>query len=233
MEATLIAVVGASGGVGCSTVAAHLAWAAHADRACLVDADLDGGAIDVTVGVDHVLGPRWGDFGSLRGTADGAAILDVLPRTSRYAVLAAGHGGAPPEVVQSVLTGLREACGFVVLDVGRPANLRRELLGPDDLVLVITGLGVRHLADLARAADDLSALTNPVQLLTRGPKGLGDLGDSVSAHVGVPILGHWPDDPRVIRDVERGLAPGERARGFERLAVAALGLAGPAFARSA
>ncbi len=233
MEATVIAVIGASGGLGCSTAAAHLAARASARPVCLLDGDTDAGAVDVTAGVDHVLGPRWGDFGGLRGRADGAAILSALPAGSRYAVLAGGRGGAPAEVVQAVVAGLRQICGLVVVDVGRHRNLTPELLRPDDLVLVLTGLGVRHLADLDRISDDVGELAAPVHLITRGPKGLGHLGEVVATHVGLPVLGHWSDDAGVARDLERGVSPGARRRGFDALADAALDLVRRDLRRSA
>ena len=233
MEATVIAVVGASGGVGCSTAAAHLAGRFPSGRVCLLDAESRTGAIDVTAGLEHVPGPRWGDFEGLRGRADGLAILQALPSSSRYAVLAGGRGGAPPEVVEAVLAGLRDACDLVVLDVGRLSGLPPGILRADDLGLVLTGLGVRHLADLDRIVDDLELLPAPFQLVTRGAKGLALLGQVVSTHVGLPVLGHWADDAGVPRDLERGIAPGARSRGFDRLADAALTAVRPALGRSA
>ncbi len=233
MEATLIAVVGASGGVGCSTAAAHLAARAPSEPVCLVDGDTDAGTIDVTAGLDHVLGPRWGDFGRLRGQADGEAIMAALPSGERYAVLAGGRGGASTEVVRSVVSGLRRACGLIVLDVGRLAVLPSRVLAPDDLVLVVTGVGVRHLAALDRIHEDLRELSAPVHLLTRGPKSLSHLGQVVSSHVDLPVIGHWADDPAVARDLERGVAPGARRRGLDALADAALALALPHLRRSA
>lgn len=233
MEATLIAVVGASGGVGCSTAAAHLAARAPAEPVCLVDGDTGAGAVDVTAGLDHVPGPRWGDFGRLRGQADGEAIMAALPSGRRYAVLAGGRGGASTVVVRSVVVGLRRACGLIVIDVGRLAVLPPDLLAPDDLVLVVTGLGVRHLADLDRIGGDLGELAAPVHLLTRGPRSLAHLGEVVSTHVGLPVIGHWADDPAVARDLERGVAPGTRRRGLDTVADAALALARPDLRRSA
>lgn len=233
MEATVIAVVGASGGLGCSTAAAHIAARSPARPVCLLDADTEAGAVDVTAGLDHVLGPRWGDFGGLRGRADGAAILSALPSGSRYAVLAGGRGGAPTEVVQAVVTGLRDCCGQVVVDVGRLANLIPGLLRPEDLVLVLTGLGVRHLADLDRISDDVRELVAPVHVITRGAKSLSHLGEVVATHVSLPVLGHWSDDAAVGRDLERGVSPGARRRGFDVLADAALEQARRSLRRSA
>ncbi len=118
MTALVVGVLGASGGLGTSTAAAHLAWRAARRRTVLVDASPAGGALDVHVGIDHLPGPRWSAFARLRGAADGAAVLAALPRTERYAVLAGDAGPPPPAVLGSVVRGLVADGDLVVLDLG-------------------------------------------------------------------------------------------------------------------
>lgn len=204
----VISVVGASGGVGTTTLAALLAWVAGVNApTVLVDADPRIGAIDVTCGVEHVDGLRWPDLSALRGSADGPALVARLPRTTRYAVLASAGPDVPAEVVRGVVDALATAADTVVLDAGRTPD--PGLLDRSDVVLVVTGLGVRHLADAERAVDRVGR-TRPTLLVTRGSRRLARLAAPLAAHLGLEHVTHWSDDPRLPRQLEVGLAPGTR-----------------------
>lgn len=228
MDATVIGVMGASGGLGTTTAAAHIAWCAAAAETVLLDADPSRGAVDVQVGVEHLPGPRWNDFSRLRGTTDGPAVAAALPRTSRYAVLAAGpappRGAVSESVVMSVVDGLARHTDLLVMDLGSDLPHRVPLLARCHLLVVVTGLGVRRLADLDRLTFDLTSADEvsdggvpAAHLLTRGARRHVDLGEQVATHANLPLLGHWPDDQRVAADLERGIPPGERTHGLDTI----------------
>lgn len=68
-------------GVGASTLAALLARELT-ERGCksvLVDADLNGGGLDVLLGVEDEDGSRFGDISAPLGKVDGKALLRELP----------------------------------------------------------------------------------------------------------------------------------------------------------
>ena len=226
MPGHVIGVLGASGGVGATTVAAHLAWRSPAPVTVLADAAPTGrGALDVHVGIDHLPGPRWPAFSRLRGAADGAAVTTALPRTSRYAVLSGSSAApAPPATVtRAVLVGLADHADLLVLDLGSGLLSVQPALDLCTTVVVVAGLGVRRLADLDQVAADLHrradlSAAGEVVLLTRGSRRLTDVADEVSLHVDLPLLGHWADEPRVAADLERGIPPGEHTHGLDALA---------------
>ncbi len=120
----LVAVVGASGGSGASTLAAAVASAA-ADigrSVVLVDGAAGGAGIDVVLGIEHVPGVKWPDLAGCLGPVDGPGLLSRLPHSGSVAVLshcresAVRVGGT---AVQGVLTGLVDVVDLVVLDAPR------------------------------------------------------------------------------------------------------------------
>lgn len=211
-----VVVAGASGGLGTSTAAAHLCWRAAPTMGCLVDSTY--GSIDVTTGLDHVVGPRWDAFCRLEGPANGAAILSALPSTSRYAVLAGGVQTPPPDVVTTVVESLAEHADLLVVDAGSVDVLDQSWLTTADALVLLAGVGVRHLADVDRVTERLAEAALPVHLVTRGPRRRASLGEQVAWHTGFPLLGHWADDPAVARDLERGVPPGRHTHGFDPMA---------------
>ncbi|HSO66113.1 MAG TPA: pilus assembly protein FlpE, partial [Ornithinibacter sp.] len=147
-----LAVVGASGGLGASTLALAVGrrLAATGPPAVVVDLDLARGGLEVTAGVEHLPGRRWDDLRGVRGRVPPDALLSSLPGEAGCAVLSARGGSAlevPERAVLDVLESLAAAPVRVVLDV--PATspaLAPALTGPS-LVLVVLGLRARALAD--------------------------------------------------------------------------------------
>ncbi len=217
-SARVVGVLGASGGVGASTLAAALAWrAGRRGAAVLVDGQLDGGGIDVTAGVEHLPGLRWGDLADLRGSA--GAVLAELPEDRGVRVLAAGRGATPqrrpvPDSAVLEVVDALAVSGQLVIDLPRVGALREQLVGRCALVLVLAGLHVRALADADAAVEALvdgaDSLPAEVALVTRGPRARVDLAEAVEQHLGLPHLAHIADEDRVVRAAERGEWPGER-----------------------
>lgn len=181
MEAAVLGVVGGSGGVGASTFAAVLAYAADG---MLVDLDGTGGGIDVLLGVERVAGARWSQLRLDGGRLDPDALVRGLPRWGPVPVLAADAGSPPAVQVGQVIDAATEQ-GPVVLDLPRgPCPTREAALAQCALVIVVASATVRGIAAARAVVDGLTGV--PVGLVVRRaavrPQELGRL-------VGAPVLG--------------------------------------------
>lgn len=228
------AVVGASGGLGASTLALAVGrrLAATGPPSVVVDLDLLRGGLEVTAGIEHLPGRRWDDLRHVRGRVPPEALLGVLPAEEGCAVLSA-RGGAPPQVpgaaARDVVAALAAGPARVVLDLPLTSPVLPDVLESGALVVLLVGLRTRALAD-ADAAVSCLLDRNPapgsppdVRLVTRGGRAGPDVVDEVVAHLGVAHLHHLPDDPHVPRDAERGLFPGTGRDGVRRCADAVVG----------
>lgn len=227
------AVVGASGGLGASTLALAVGrrLAATGPPSVVVDLDLSRGGLEVTAGIEHLPGRRWDDLRHARGHLSPEALLSVLPAEDGCAVLSA-RGGAPPgvpaeaaaDVVASLLTGPAR----VVLDLPLGSPLLPVVTASGALVVLLSALSTRALADADAAVSRLldgadEAQDQPsngldVRLVTRGRRAGADVVDEVVAHLGVAHLHHLADDAHVPRDAERGLFPGSGRDALRRCA---------------
>jgi hypothetical protein len=230
---TVLGVLGASGGIGGSTLAVALGLtAARTERAagsvaavCCVDGHLSRGGLDVTACVEHRPGLRWGDLSGVRGEVPGEDLLAELPEVAGVRLLSASPGAGPvppapgPAVprlpgtvaVEAVLRALRRSTRLVVVDVP-PGAAAEPFLVACDAVVLLSGATARHLADAA-AASALAAVHCPRRwLIVRGSPRGSDLPEAMAAHLGLPLVGRWRDEPRLAVDAERGRAPGSARR---------------------
>ncbi len=199
---TVIAVVGASGGLGTSTLALAVGrrLAATGPPSLVVDLDLDGGGLDVTAGVEHLPGRRWPALTDVRGRVDAGLLLASLPEEDGCRLLSAGGpaaGPVPHRAVDDVLASLVASPSRTVVDCARglppPGVLR---VSP--IVLLVMSLGTRGLADGDARLEALLGLAGAsgrppdVWLVTRSPGRAGrEVLDDVVAHLGVQHL--WGD----------------------------------------
>lgn len=238
--------------MGASTLAAAIAAAravqapgpAHATRggSTLVDLDLMGGGIDVTVGLEHVSGPRWPDLMRARGRVDGPALRRLLPRADDCAVLAAdgrrwagagdrdGSGDradprtvgprALPTPVLTVIDALRQAGPPIIIDC--PATSVGEVRRAGDLLILVGSTSVRGLADLDAAVaaflDDEPPNADTMLLVLRGGTADDEVLDAITDQTGIPLFAHLADDRRVTRTEARGDWPG-RSGSLRRVAL--------------
>ena len=211
MDHRVMGVIGASGGLGVSTLAVALAVRAgpHVGATVAVDGEHLGGALDVTACLEHLPGLRWPDLAAAAGSLDGAALLQALPAEGATRVLAGSSGALGEEVVRASLAGLARVCGVVVVDLGRSlwlADLCTDLV-------VVAGTSARHLADATGLASRVHELDRPAVLCLRTSRGDPVSPEEVSVHLDLPLGGSLPDDPRVGVDADRGRAPGGRSSG--------------------
>lgn len=218
---SVIGVVGGSGGVGASSFAAVMA--AVAGGALLVDLDVAGGGIDVTLGIESTSGARWSGLRLAGGRLEPDALVGGLPRWGSVPVLAADVADLGADAVLQVLDVAR-GTGPVVLDLPRRSCPERTAaMVHCALVVVLARADVDGLVAAHALADGLPEL--PSGLVCRR----GEVGSANAARlVGVPLLGELPalggSQPvlnphrlptaaaRVAAGVLRGLRPGLEGR---------------------
>jgi hypothetical protein len=211
MDHQVLGVIGASGGLGVSTLAVALAARAVGEvgATVAVDGAPGGGALDVTACVEHLPGLRWADLAAAEGSIDGAALLRELPAEGPARVLA-GRGPVPPDdVIRAVVSGLARVCGLTVLDLGGSVRWADECT---DLLLLV-GTTARQLADGGGIAERLHGLGVPTALVLRARRGEAVSPEEVAAHLDLPLAAVVRDDPRVAQDADRGRPPGARGSG--------------------
>jgi hypothetical protein len=189
---SVLAVVGAVGGVGATTVAIACAVGAGAD-CLLVDADPDSPGLDLPLGIPEGAGVRWSQIPDTSEPLDPGSLRSALPEVGGVWVVTGWHVGRGPGAsgdpggfpgagpVAGVLGVGRAEFPRTVMDAGRGAPV--GLTGPGDalaLVLPATLAGVvagrRALAGFG--AQQVVVLLRPTGWLP---------ADEVAEQLGVPI----------------------------------------------
>jgi secretion/DNA translocation related CpaE-like protein len=222
----VIGVVGASGGIGTSTVATSLAWSATAlgRDVVLVDFDMGGGGLDLPLGLEGVDGLRWPDLADARGVVSSGALRASLPGHDRLRVLAAGRSGgghdqrAPStpseEAVSAVLDAGRRSGGVVVADLGRLVDVAAgSALHLCDHVVLVVAAEVRSVAAAGMLSRAVHRVCADVRLVVRAgargrlrPRDIGEaLGLRCTATVeSEPAIGTAADRGELGRALGRG-----------------------------
>ena len=228
-RAPVVAVLGGSGGVGASTLAAALAQlgAERPNGAALVDVDPAGGGIDLLLGAEQVTGWRWPGLRAAEGQL--GDLRPQLPVVEGVSVVSMARGATldlAREPLAAVVGGLRSWHSLVVVDPGRSlAPAAREAVRLASRHLVVVAGGIRGVA-AARQTIAALGLEHPEVVLRRWPGGLPL--DLVAEAVGHPVVAVLPEERRLRSAAERGEPPARGARRGYRKVVAKLlaGLAG-------
>jgi secretion/DNA translocation related CpaE-like protein len=227
-RAPVVAVVGGSGGVGASTLAAAIAQLAGErpvgdgpHGAALVDVDCLGGGIDLLVGAERTGGWRWPRLNGAEGHL--GDLRPYLPVVDGVSVVAMSRGPTVDlarEPLAAIVGALRAWHALVVIDAGRSlAPATREALRLAGRQLVVVGGGVRG---AAAARQTVAALgLDRAELVLRGGRG-GLPAGVVAEAVGRPVVTRLPDERGLVAAAERGEPPARGARRQYRRAVAAL-----------
>lgn len=204
----VVAVVGASGGVGASVLAVALArQAARSDLRCvLVDADATGGGLDLVVSSEPLVGSRWADLAQARGRLASSALIDALPRYGEVALLS--HGTEPVDVaaeaMTSVIAAARGGSDLVVLDL--PRQLLDDALAEHiDIVVLVVANRLRAVnagASMLRLLRTYRMTTHVVVRDFRRPGGIerADVEDALAVTAACVV----DDDLATARAVEYG-----------------------------
>lgn len=217
-DATLVAVVGGSGGAGASCFAGALALTASREGydTLLLDADPLGGGIDMVLGDEDVQGVRWSDLAATQGRISGASLRRALPRSSGLSMLSWDRGdtpAVPAEAMRSVLAAARRSHDLVVVDVPRrldPAG--EEVLTRAATTLLVVAAEIRAVAAATRVLGQLRAVTAEVGLVVRGPGPTGLDAETVSRTLGLSLTASMRNDARIARAIDEGLGPSTRRR---------------------
>lgn len=214
-RAPILTVLGGSGGVGASTLAAGLAWRAarQGRRVALVDLDPLGGGIDLLLGVEQVDGWRWPRLNSADGfltdlaphlpQVDGVAVLS-MPRRSGSDVAR--------EPLGAVLASLQRSHELVVCDPGRmPGIATRECLRLSQSVVLLVGTAVRSVAAAQHVVSTLD-LRDARVVVRRLPGGTVP-HHAIEDALDFPVVGEVAEDARLRTAAEAGDAPPLGGRG--------------------
>ena len=169
----IVAVLGASGGCGASTLATALAIAAAGSvgRTLLIDGAPDGGGLDLILGAESVPGIRWPDLGDARGRLSSRTLDQALPHPHGIALLSHARplAHAPePEAIASVLDAARRGYDLVIVDLDdRRSAFAAHVLEHADTVIVIMAASVRGIAAGLGAVEALSVLPGRIVIALR------------------------------------------------------------------
>lgn len=216
----VVCVLGGSGGVGASTLAAGLALTRRrrGGTAALVDLDPLGGGIDLLLGAERTPGWRWPSLVGARGEV--TDVRRFLPQVDGLTVVSMGRhaaGEAVPgspsvESVRAVLGALARHHDLVVVDAGRsPVACVRPVLAACRRTLLVAGTRVREVAAASAVIAGVDCAEPAV--VVRASPGSRVPPDVVARALGLQVLGGLPDDRTLVRAAEQGDLPGRHRRG--------------------
>lgn len=208
-EACMIAMVGAAGGVGVSTLAAATAFlgARRGAAAVLVDGDPSGAGIDLLVGAEGEPGLRWPDLDLAHDHVKASSLVAALPSREGVSLVSfdrrVATGAAAPTPVLSAVT---RGGDLVVADVPRHLDaLGLDLVARSTLTVLVVPERVRAVAAAQLLVERLTDLAAAVVVVSRAaPAGLGR--HDVARILGLAVVARIGGDRAVAPQAEHGLA---------------------------
>ncbi len=126
------------------------ALAVAAQPSVIVDLDVLGGGIELTLGIESTPGVRWSGLHAEGGRIDPVALREGLPRWADVAVLSCDRGSIEPAAVASVLAAARQL-GSTVVELGRADTAaRRVAVERCDLIVLLARGSVPGVAGARR-----------------------------------------------------------------------------------
>jgi pilus assembly protein CpaE len=209
-RARLVAVVGARGGVGASTLAANLAWflaEQHKRKTTLLDLDLQFGTASLAFDVEPSRGLR--DALEQPNRIDALLINSAAVRHSeRLTILASEESHEEdirydPTAVTLLLDELSRQAEFVIVDVPlHPSAYRAKVLPLARDIVIVTDLSLAGLRDAIRLSTQAQQLTQNARLLVVASR-TGGRASGVSVREFEKALGRkidtlLPEDPKAV-----------------------------------
>jgi len=214
----LICVVGGSGGVGATTLAAGLAFvAARTRRTMLIDADPRSGGLDLLMGAERTPGWRWPRLATARGHL--GDLTGQLPSVDDVDLLSMARGEAPgwelqAEQLTAVLLSAMRSHEMAVLDLSRSlGSAGSEALRRAGLAVLVVRDDVRGVAAGREVAREIERDCDRPGLVVRRGRSRMLEPTLVASGVGWPLLGSFDDDPALVLAAERGDPPARSGRG--------------------
>jgi secretion/DNA translocation related CpaE-like protein len=216
-RAPVVAVLGGSGGVGASTLAATLAClaAGRAGDAALVETDAVGGGIDLLLGAEAAGGWRWPRLSGAEGYV--GDLRPYLPKAAGVSLVSMSRGPAVDltrEPLAAIFGSLRRTHDLVVVDPGRGLTLAaRESLRLAIRVWRVVLGGVRGGA-AAREVVRAHQLEGAEWVVRRAGPGVS--AAVVEDTLGLPVVAELPADRALVAAAERGEPPTRAGRRYLR-----------------
>jgi len=216
-RATVIGVVGGAGGAGASVVAAAAAVVAArlGLDVVLIDADPDGGGVDLLLGAEDQPGARWCDLAGVTSVLAPDTLRAALPSAHGIHVLSVDRESVDPlprEAVAAVVDSAVAAYDLVVLDLprGRPEVLE-TLCSRCDVVLLVVTPDVRGASAAHRRLGGLRSLA-PVRLVVRQRPGAEIDADQLATWLDLDVVAEIAHDSRLSAAIDRGDPPASHVR---------------------
>lgn len=213
----LVCVLGGSGGVGASTLAAGLAFAAaRTHRTMLIDADPLSGGLDLLLGAERTPGWRWPRLATARGHL--GDLTGQLPSVDGIDVLSMARGESSPgwaphaEQLKAVLRSAVRSHTITVVDLPRALGSTWEALRRADLAVLVVRDDIRGIAAAREVVRDLEAECEQLGLVVRHGRSRLLEPKLVASGIGLPLLGSLTEDPSLVMAAERGDPPGRSGR---------------------
>lgn len=195
----IVALLGASGGLGVSTLvsAVALIGAKAGEDVVAVDLAPASGGIDLVVGAETSDGVRWPDLARARGEL--GDLTSELPQVGGAAFLSHGRGDDPPptdEATRVVLAALARSAALTLVDAGRgPVPVMA------DLSVLVVGADVRSVAAAQMAGPKVTGM------VVRSGPGRRIPPEVVARTLGLELMGAVGHDKAVPRLAELGMPP--------------------------
>lgn len=201
-RATTVSVVGASGGLGVSTlsVGLGLAFAKHGMRSSVVELAPHGGGLDLLVGAEAIEGLRWSDLRQAHGQLGEVheGMVDVAGM--RLLALSREEPAPPdPPARRAVIGALRREMDVIVVDAGPVAA------ADADVVVMVVGADVRSVAAARMASAETGV--SPAGLVVRSGPGRKLPPKVVAQSLDAPLLGELREDKALPRLADLGQLP--------------------------
>ncbi len=217
-RAAVVAVVGARGGAGATSLAAALSVAGvrAGVGVALIDLDPLGGGLDVVFGAEDEPGTRWSALTGVRGRVPAAAVRDTLPEFAGVRVLAMDRDPVidlSPDSVDTVIRAAARAFDLVVLDVPRARSGVVEVaIALSDVALLVVPSDVRAVSAASVVRRAVLAAHSDVRVVVRGPAPSGLDPRTICDTLDLPLASSMAADSTVHDALEHGEVPGARRR---------------------
>ncbi|MBZ8177555.1 septum site determining protein [Corynebacterium poyangense] len=229
----VLAITGACGGAGASTLAVGCALRAagtYEEPVTLVDGDVNSGGIDLLCGIEQEPGVRWPDINFGYGRLSAEELRRALPHTgSGVAVLSATRSTLAQEpelsaeVIAAALRDLSVGPGLSIVDL--PGHMLfqaaeiSEFSGVCDRLLMVVPAEIRAVSAAARRVNRLRThgWNSPIEVVVRhrGWSGL-DIGE-IETILQCSVLGEVGTIPRMAKCAELQGLEGRRWKSFDNI----------------
>ena len=210
----VLAITGASGGCGASSLAVGLAAAVHrgGQRVLLIDGDAAGGGLDLLLGAEGQAGTRWPDLAGISGRLIPASVLPGLPIACGITIVSSGRDALVEpsrDAWASLLDFGRCNFDFVIVDLPGHRALRPDEWWPSELPTALWCVVPTRIRSIAAAAVTCESLERTWKSLAVVPRQAerGVAASDLSRALGREVMASLPNDPAVAAAGELGELP--------------------------